>query len=66
MFGVDLGAVHPEDPGYNLRPEHIESTWYLAALTGVWGRVTPAVSKVGAATDILQAGRPAGEDGCHD
>jgi hypothetical protein len=35
VFGVDLGAVHPEDPGYNLRPEHIESTWYLAALTGV-------------------------------
>ena len=34
VFGVDLGAVHPEDPGYNLRPEHIESTWYLAALTG--------------------------------
>lgn len=34
VFGADLSAVHPEDPGYNLRPEHIESTWYLKALTG--------------------------------
>eukprot|EP00878_Enallax_costatus_P019616 GHUV01020699.1.p1 GENE.GHUV01020699.1~~GHUV01020699.1.p1 ORF type:complete len:1177 (+),score=371.08 GHUV01020699.1:336-3866(+) len=34
LFGADLSAVHPEDPGYNLRPEHIESTWYLKALTG--------------------------------
>ncbi|WIA37908.1 hypothetical protein OEZ86_001285 [Tetradesmus obliquus] len=34
LFGADLGAVHPEEPGYNLRPEHIESTWYLKAVSG--------------------------------
>jgi hypothetical protein len=34
VFGADLSAVHPEDPGYNLRPEHIESTWYLKAVSG--------------------------------
>ncbi|GFR52408.1 hypothetical protein Agub_g14979, partial [Astrephomene gubernaculifera] len=33
LFGVDLGKVHPEDPGYNLRPEHIESTYLLHCLT---------------------------------
>lgn len=34
LFGADLSAVHPEEPGYNLRPEHIESTWYLKAVSG--------------------------------
>lgn len=29
--------VHPEDPGYNLRPEHIESTYLLYAVTQVRG-----------------------------
>ena len=32
--------VHPEDPGYNLRPEHIESTYLLHCLTQV-GRGGP-------------------------
>ena len=26
--------VHPQDPGYNLRPEHVESTYMLHCLTG--------------------------------
>lgn len=29
-----LWQVSAEDPGYNLRPEHIESTYMLHALTG--------------------------------
>ncbi|GIL75349.1 hypothetical protein Vretimale_8025 [Volvox reticuliferus] len=33
MFGIDLSKVHPEDPGYNLRPEHIESTYLLHCVT---------------------------------
>ncbi|KXZ51047.1 hypothetical protein GPECTOR_14g34 [Gonium pectorale] len=33
VFGIDLSKVHPEDPGYNLRPEHIESTYLLHCLT---------------------------------
>lgn len=28
-FGFDLGGVSGQDPGYNLRPEHIESTYLL-------------------------------------
>lgn len=26
--------MHPDDPGYHLRPEHIESTYVLHAVTG--------------------------------
>lgn len=33
-FGFDLNQVHPRDPGYRLRPEHVESTFMLHALTG--------------------------------
>jgi hypothetical protein len=50
MFGADLSAVHPEDPGYNLRPEHIESTWYLKAVsgdpTGYYGGLAAAMMAV--------------------
>jgi hypothetical protein len=33
-FSLDLTTEFRGDPGYNLRPEHIESTFYLAAVTG--------------------------------
>ena len=33
MFSLDLRGISPHDPGYNLRPEHIESTFYLSAVT---------------------------------
>ncbi|KAF6252883.1 glycoside hydrolase [Scenedesmus sp. NREL 46B-D3] len=50
MFGADLSSVHPEDPGYNLRPEHIESTWYLKAVsgdpTGYYGGLAAAMMAV--------------------
>jgi hypothetical protein len=50
LFGADLSAVHPEDPGYNLRPEHIESTWYLKAVsgdpTGYYGGLAAAMMAV--------------------
>ncbi|GAX82662.1 hypothetical protein CEUSTIGMA_g10088.t1 [Chlamydomonas eustigma] len=36
VFHLDLtlNKVHPNDPGYNLRPEHVESTFMLHSLTG--------------------------------
>lgn len=39
---ADMSKVDPEDAGYNLRPEHIESTYLLHCITQVcgvvWGR----------------------------
>ncbi|KAJ9523159.1 hypothetical protein QJQ45_024102 [Haematococcus lacustris] len=34
VFGLDLTKVHPDDAGYNLRPEHVESTYMLHATSG--------------------------------
>ncbi|MEW5318101.1 MAG: hypothetical protein WDW38_009352 [Sanguina aurantia] len=33
-FGIDASNLHPEEAGHNLRPEHIESTYVLHAVTG--------------------------------
>ena len=33
-FSLDLTRVNSADPGYNLRPEHIESTYMLHSITG--------------------------------
>lgn len=61
---MDFSGVHPADSGYNLRPEHIESTWYLAALTGgarrvaVWLLVCAVLGGRGWRTHLLLAGLP--------
>lgn len=33
-YSIDTARINPEDPGYNLRPEHVESTYLLHAATG--------------------------------
>lgn len=33
-YSIDTQRINPEDPGYNLRPEHVESTYLLYATTG--------------------------------
>lgn len=39
VCAADMSKVDPEDPGYNLRPEHIESTYLLHCTTQVRGAV---------------------------
>ena len=33
-YSIDTSRINPDDPGYNLRPEHVESTYLLHATTG--------------------------------
>ncbi|GBF88425.1 hypothetical protein Rsub_01137 [Raphidocelis subcapitata] len=52
LFAFDLSGFSPSDGGYNLRPEHAESTFMLHALTG-------EPSYLGVAAGMLEALRPA-------
>jgi hypothetical protein len=55
-YSIDTARINPEDPGYNLRPEHVESTYLLHAATG-----NPVYLKT--ARSLLHV-RPAGGAAC--
>jgi len=44
LFGFDLGGISSADGGYNLRPEHVESTFMLHAVTQDPAYITVAAS----------------------
>lgn len=44
LFGFDLGGVNSADGGYNLRPEHVESTFMLHTITRDPHYITVAAS----------------------
>jgi hypothetical protein len=57
-YSIDTSRINPDDPGYNLRPEHVESTYLLHATTG-----NPRYLKT--ARSLLQVGWLAGQGARH-
>jgi hypothetical protein len=52
--------VHPEDPGYNLRPEHIESNYLLHCLTQVRPSCTSLCARAYGCQSRVHAVAPVG------